>query len=205
MALIKCPNCNADISDKAERCPKCGFESVSKGISEPRIINKERIDNNKKDTIVITKRSLIIACLTLSFVFILIVVAGIVIYDQINRSRMVNEELNVSMMLEQEDYHYSTVADTNGDMEENGNIQNQSNFANDNASISATVTATEPSPSDKEEQDVGLGKKNALEKAQELLKYSSYSYEGLIDSLEYYEFTEEEAKYGADNCGENWN
>ena len=26
MAMIKCPECNADISDKAEACPKCGYE-----------------------------------------------------------------------------------------------------------------------------------------------------------------------------------
>ena len=26
MALIKCPECNNDISDQAEKCPKCGYE-----------------------------------------------------------------------------------------------------------------------------------------------------------------------------------
>ena len=26
MALIKCPNCGQDISDKAEKCPHCGWE-----------------------------------------------------------------------------------------------------------------------------------------------------------------------------------
>lgn len=26
MALIKCPECNSDISDQAEKCPKCGYE-----------------------------------------------------------------------------------------------------------------------------------------------------------------------------------
>ena len=26
MTLIKCPNCGQDISDKAEKCPHCGWE-----------------------------------------------------------------------------------------------------------------------------------------------------------------------------------
>lgn len=26
MALMKCPECNSDISDQAEKCPKCGYE-----------------------------------------------------------------------------------------------------------------------------------------------------------------------------------
>ena len=32
MALIKCPNCQKDVSDKALRCPKCGF-SISSRLS----------------------------------------------------------------------------------------------------------------------------------------------------------------------------
>lgn len=30
MALIKCPECNNDVSDKAEKCPKCGYEFKKK-------------------------------------------------------------------------------------------------------------------------------------------------------------------------------
>lgn len=35
MALIKCPECGASISDKARSCPKCGnpFSQTKKGIS----------------------------------------------------------------------------------------------------------------------------------------------------------------------------
>jgi hypothetical protein len=33
----------------------------------------------------------------------------------------------------------------------------------------------------------------------------AYSYSGLIKQLEYEQFTAEEAKYGADNCGADWN
>ena len=26
MALIKCPECSKDVSDKAQSCPNCGYE-----------------------------------------------------------------------------------------------------------------------------------------------------------------------------------
>ena len=47
-------------------------------------------------------------------------------------------------------------------------------------------------------------KSNALEKAKSYLSHSAFSYEGLIDQLEYNDFTHEEAVYAADNCGADW-
>lgn len=34
MPLIKCPECNKEISDKAEKCPNCGYPMTSMGHSE---------------------------------------------------------------------------------------------------------------------------------------------------------------------------
>ena len=36
MALIQCPNCNKDISDKATKCPQCGYK-LKKGSGKTRI------------------------------------------------------------------------------------------------------------------------------------------------------------------------
>ncbi len=47
--------------------------------------------------------------------------------------------------------------------------------------------------------------KDALSRAKSYLKYSSFSYQGLIDQLKYEKFTDKEAKYGVDHCGANWN
>ena len=44
----------------------------------------------------------------------------------------------------------------------------------------------------------------ALEQAQTSLKYLPFSYEGLIDFLEFMEYSREEATYAADNCGADW-
>lgn len=50
-----------------------------------------------------------------------------------------------------------------------------------------------------------MGETNALKKAKSYLSHSSFSYERLISQLEYEKFTHEEAVYGADNCGADWN
>lgn len=52
---------------------------------------------------------------------------------------------------------------------------------------------------------VTLGQKNALSKAKSYLEYMAFSYSGLIEQLEYEGFSNDEAKYGADNCGADWN
>lgn len=52
---------------------------------------------------------------------------------------------------------------------------------------------------------VTMGERNALGKAKEYLDVIAFSYSGLIEQLEYNGFSKEEATYGADNCGADWN
>ncbi len=58
-----------------------------------------------------------------------------------------------------------------------------------------------PTPVD----DSTLGERNALDKAYSYLDFTAFSYKGLIEQLEYEGFTHDEAVYGADNCGADWN
>ena len=72
--------------------------------------------------------------------------------------------------------------------------------------VTEPPTENTPEPTT-EEEDSGLtlGKINALASAESYLWLLSFSYEGLIEQLEYEGFTREEAVYAADNCGANWN
>ena len=45
----------------------------------------------------------------------------------------------------------------------------------------------------------------ALSKAFDYLEFSSFSYSGLVDQLEYEGFSTEDASWAADNCGADWN
>lgn len=64
-----------------------------------------------------------------------------------------------------------------------------------------TETADEAHP---ETSSVPYEYQNALTKADDYLRYSSFSYTGLIDQLEYEGCTTEAATYAADNCGADW-
>ena len=50
-----------------------------------------------------------------------------------------------------------------------------------------------------------LGEKNAAKKALEYLRVMSFSRQGLIEQLEYEGFTHEQAVYGVDQSGADWN
>lgn len=55
------------------------------------------------------------------------------------------------------------------------------------------------------EPQLTLGQKNALDKAKSYLKFSAFSYNGLIDQLKYEGFTDEECTFAVDSCGADWN
>lgn len=64
---------------------------------------------------------------------------------------------------------------------------------------------TEEATTEEVTEEMTLGQKNALAKAKSYLDYMPFSYTGLIEQLEYEGFSTEEATFGADNCGADWN
>jgi len=65
------------------------------------------------------------------------------------------------------------------------------------------LNTTEASP--EETDSATLSEKNAALKARDYLDYSAFSYSGLVEQLEFEGFTHEEAVYGVDRCGADWN
>lgn len=53
--------------------------------------------------------------------------------------------------------------------------------------------------------NITVSQKNALTKAKSYLNYLPFSRDGLIEQLEYDQFSYEDAVYGVDNSGANWN
>lgn len=64
-----------------------------------------------------------------------------------------------------------------------------------------TETKTTPPPTSSET----VSQKNAVAKAKSYLNYTAFSHDGLVDQLEYDQFSHADAVYGADNSGANWN
>jgi hypothetical protein len=52
---------------------------------------------------------------------------------------------------------------------------------------------------------VTVSQKNALAKAKSYLAYTAFSHDGLVEQLEYEQFSHADAVYGADYCGADWN
>lgn len=61
-----------------------------------------------------------------------------------------------------------------------------------------------PAPEEKKEPTISTGQANAQKKAVNYLNVMAFSYQGLVEQLEYEGFTSEEAIYGVDHCGANW-
>lgn len=76
---------------------------------------------------------------------------------------------------------------------------NQSTSTDSNKSDSGEKS--EPASS---ESNLTMGQKNALRSAQSYLRYSAFSYTGLISQLEYEDYSTEDATFAADNCGADW-
>lgn len=83
-----------------------------------------------------------------------------------------------------------------------------------NDNISYTYKTSEEAKPEKEEvspteppkkSETTIGMKNALKTAKSYLKYSAFSYTGLIKQLEFEKYTHDEAVYAANNCGADWN
>ena len=66
----------------------------------------------------------------------------------------------------------------------------------------ATDKPTEP-PTTK--LNISKGQENALKQAKSYISHSAFSYNELIEQLEYGKYSHDEAVYGADNCGADWN
>lgn len=62
-----------------------------------------------------------------------------------------------------------------------------------------------PPPVEETLDTATIGEKNALDTALSYLSIMPFSYSGLIEQLEYEGYTYQEAVYGVDNCGADWN
>lgn len=129
-------------------------------------------------------------------------------YDYILFSQYVDNYFAVSTLMKCDDYqvNYHIWFDNDGKIlgdysegSENGNVET--------AALTETVTQetqaseTEPSVS----SVPSIEQTNALNRAKRYLNSSAFSYNGLIEQLEYEGYSNESAVYAVDNCGADWN
>ena len=71
--------------------------------------------------------------------------------------------------------------------------------------VESTETTEEATTEAEPETNETMGQKNAVRKAKDYLAFTGFSHSGLIEQLEFEGFSTDEATYGADNCGADWN
>lgn len=94
--------------------------------------------------------------------------------------------------------------------ESDGSLPPATSMAPDETTPSSTQASQPPSPSTtvtqpSQPESPTTSESNALKKAKEYLQVMPFSRNGLIDQLEYEGFSTNDATYGADNCGADWN
>lgn len=97
-------------------------------------------------------------------------------------------------------WKYSDVLD-----EYNSNISKEEVFDSEKIyNEQQNIEAPNVIGNDETEINITLGMENALKQAERYLDLTGFSYQGMIDQLEYEKYTHEEAVYAADNCGADW-
>lgn len=74
------------------------------------------------------------------------------------------------------------------------------------SSVAPTPTVTQTNNQNTSSaSDETVSQANAVRAAQSYLNYTAFSHDGLVAQLEYEQFSQADAVYGADNSGANWN
>ncbi|ERJ00624.1 MULTISPECIES: Ltp family lipoprotein [Eubacteriales] len=88
---------------------------------------------------------------------------------------------------------------------QSGSTQSGAGQSSSKPSSNSAQSSTSQSGGNSASSGVTAGQKNALSTAKSYLSISDFSHKGLVEQLEYEGFSHEEAVYGADHCGANWN
>ena len=75
----------------------------------------------------------------------------------------------------------------------------------ENEEIAESENFTVQNDYEDNEQQLTTGQENALRSAENYLSFMPFSYNGLIEQLEFEKYSYEDAVYAADNCGADWN
>ena len=217
MALVKCSRCGNEYPEENGVCPNCGLPSSG----SPAPASKKHsgmsiaafilallgctffiglilaiVDLCKKDKT--KKHSLSIAALVIACLYILLGVA--VGSLPASETSSVTEVETVSEEVPAVESTESIASEA--DEPESEIVESSEEVS---SAASAAESTEESTESAEPVSDMTTGQKNALRSAQSYLEFSAFSYEGLIDQLEFEEYTTEEATFAADNCGADWN
>lgn len=95
MALIKCSECGKDISDRAKKCPGCGYQLKKEKDVVNTNVKEEKVTTHFSRKIFTRQRKVAIILLTLTAI---IVIAAIIFFFSRNNANKISvKELNINL------------------------------------------------------------------------------------------------------------
>jgi hypothetical protein len=184
MALIQCPECGKEFSDKAAACPNCGCPTEEAIV----ILNENNYYSNYIDEENNSKpKESGFGKIPLILVIIGILVLIFIFFNYANQKEPeYKKDIAMTTTTDTDTY---TSPDVGYDEDISGLVTDYESIQEDYSYDSSET----------------IGQRNALKSAESYLNYSAFSYSGLIKQLEYEQFSHEDAVYAADNCGADWN
>lgn len=215
---VKCQKCGANVPESFIFCDKCG-EKVVIPPKEPPLFSDSKFDveeqsANDSESKKGEKRVATIKASVLTGVVALMVVLALII-PSISKSNTTtaptkkHKETSIHIndwdkpVSKTESFTYKEVPTEKETMAES-KTETKPQSKQESKSESK---AEHKSESKVEEQDNNLStsQKNALRSAKEYLDAMSFSYQGLVEQLEYEKYSHDDAVYAVDNCGADWN
>lgn len=117
------------------------------------------------------------------------------------------ESFKESILISGKDNELSQNNSEETESEENINEETepQENVSEMSESESSEPQVQEPEPEQNDSVGITMEQQNALNSAKDYLSIMAFSYQGIIEQLEYEKYSHEAAVYAADNCGADWN
>lgn len=234
MALIKCPDCGNDFSDQAPHCPSCGHINSNfqqpQSMVPPNPNGSPIPPNNGNYSYAVSPQpvkkesGLGITALIFSILGCTFIVGAILaIIDLCKKDDTKKHTLSkVSLIIAGVWLIIGIIGAAGGGKNTDSSskldvIEQESTDTPETETIKIpeTTSAETAASSAESENDIETvpavtsnettGQKNALRSAKSYLNYSAFSYQGLVEQLEYEKYSHEDAVYAADNCGADWN
>lgn len=209
---VKCQKCGAEVPESFTYCDKCGEKIVLPPKPQPLFKDNFEVGNNntqvenksqnKEKKIIKILAGSLAAVSVIAIISIAVALTGnkSVQPAVVPTTQHINDYDKTSKI---ESFTYKEVPTEKETMAES-KTETKPQSKQESKSESK---AEHKSESKVEEQDNNLStsQKNALRSAKEYLDAMSFSYQGLVEQLEYEKYSHDDAVYAVDNCGADWN
>ena len=199
---MHCSKCGAKLEEGTKFCSKCGADVSNQGI----VKNETKAQNTNKDgkgtaSLILGIVSFVVPCV--GFITSIIgLILGIVCKEKGGKrtAGIILNAIALALII------IGSILVFALGLFETNKVSDVIEDSRD--SVTENYNSTYDYDSDKDYDDddgVTTSQKNAVKKAKSYLRTLSFSHDGLVKQLEFEKFSHEDAVYGADHCGADWN